>query len=198
MTAWIADTDVQGWIGADKIALDAAGSLAQTATDVVMSYIERDVSLTTTSDFYDTNGTDFILLNHWPVISIGSVTLNGTPLVPAAPNVRGWRMDSFNQRKLIFAGMGKQIRGNMNCQVIDLVAGYDTTQPLGSPTALGGHIVQALKLTAAAIFNSQAADPNLANESMTGVFSGTFYATGVGAIPPGARTLLTREMRASP
>lgn len=198
MTAWIADTDIQNWIGADKITLMAAGDLAETATAAVQSLIERDLLVATSSDFYDTNGTDFILLNHWPVMSIGSVTLDGTELVAAAPNVKGWRMDSFNKRKLVFAGWGKQARGMLNVQVVNLVAGYDPDQPVGSATGFPSHIAQALRLTASAIFNSQAADPNLASESISGVFSGTFYQTGVGAVPPGARSLLNREMRASP
>lgn len=198
MTAWISGNDVQAWLGSDKIDLTSADSLAQVASDVLRDYLERDLELQSSiSEVYDTNGTNYVLLNFWPVRSITSVLLNSQTIQHAAPNQQGYLMDSFNPRKLKFALMGSLPRGEQNLS-ISYSAGYDVTQPAGSATGLPGTVYQALKLTAAAIFNSQAADPNLASESTAGVFSGSFYPTGVGAVPPGARTLLVREIRVSP
>ena len=198
MTPLISASDVVVWIGADKIDTDAATSLAQAASDAVGSLIERDLSLLTgIVDNLDANGTNYVLLTRWPVQSVSSVTLNAQPVQPAAYGVPGWRLDAVNTRKLNFPGMGQLTRGVMNVAVV-YSAGYDLTQPTGAPTGLPGALFQALRLTAGAIFNSQAADPNLASESTAGVFSGSFYPTGVGAVPPGARTLLLPYMRAAP
>jgi hypothetical protein len=198
VSLWIATTDVQAWLGADKLNQDSAASLAQVATDSVQAYIERDLALVTSiAETCDTNGTDYVLLNCWPIRLVTSVSHNGMTLAPAAFGKPGWLTDPVNTRKLRFPGMGKLERGVMNLSVV-YTAGYDLTAAPGAPTALPGAVAQALRLTAAAIFNSQAADPNLASESTAGVFSGSFYATGVGAVPPGARSLLVNFMRASP
>lgn len=197
--SWVAAEDIQAWIGVDMISLDAAASLGEVVTGAIIDEIERDLSLTTiSSDTYDTTNTDFILLNYWPVRSIGAVTYNGQPVPAAAYQRPGWRLDPVNTRRLSFVGMGKLARGVMNVTVTNLVAGYDTSLALGTPGALPGNVFQALRLTAAAVFNSQAGDPNLASESTGGVFSGSFYPTGIGAVPPGARSLLSGEMRVAP
>jgi hypothetical protein len=199
MTAWVLATDVQSWIGADKLTLDAAGALAQVASDAVQGLVQRNIALQTVTDILDTNGTDYVLLHYWPVRSIASVTLNGLPVQPAAFQSPGWIMDSFNPRKLLFSGMGKQYRGALNVTVTGLVAGYDfTLEPGGGANAPPGDLQQALLLTAAAIFNSQAADPNLVSEETAGVFSGSFHAAGVGSVPPGARTLLRPYIPVNP
>lgn len=198
--SWVAPEDVQAWLGVDVIDLSSAALLGEVATAAVMDLIERDLSLTTVArEDYDTTGTDYILLSHWPVRSIGAVTYNGQAIAAAAGfNTQGWQVDSVNKRKLCFRGMGKMARGSQNITVTNLVAGYDTSLPVGSVGALPGNVWHALKLTAAAIFNSQAGDPNLASENESGVFSGTFYATGIGAVPPGARSLLQGEIRVAP
>lgn len=200
MPAWISGADVQAWIGADKITLPSAQSLAQVASDAVQSKVLRDLTLQTNiTDIVDTNGSDYVLLNYWPIRAIaGPVTLNGQTLQPAAFNQPGWRLDPRNPRKLVFAGMGKQRRGVMNVTVAGLTAGYDVTAEPGSPNALPGHVHQALLLTASAIFNSQAADPNLTAEETAGVFSGSFHPAGVGSIPPGALSYLAPEIPANP
>lgn len=199
MTAWVTSAAVIAWIGADKIDSADAAQLASDATDAVQAVLNRDLELQTTAlVYYGTNGTDYLLLDDWPIRSIGSVTLNSLAISPAAPLSPGWVMDRFNPRKLIFSQMGKQIRAEMNVILTNVVTGYDLTQAVGSATGLPGHVSRALLLTAAAIFNAQAADPNLASESTAGVFSGSFYASGVGAVPPGALSLLKNEMRVAP
>jgi hypothetical protein len=162
----------------------------------VQAVLNRDLTMVTNlTEYYDTNGTDYILLNNWPVRSIGSVTLNGMAILPAIPGQPGWRLDGFNPRKLML-GQGRLLRGGiMVIGVLNQTAGYDFTQSVGSATGLPGTVHRALLLTCAAIFNAQAADPNLSSESTAGVFSGTFYASGVGAVPPGALRLLSNEIR---
>jgi hypothetical protein len=196
--SWISGSDILNWIGVDKIDSNAAQSLADVSTSMLHQVLERDITLATTTEVYDSNGTDYILLNRWPVVSIGGVTYNGAPVVPAAYQVPGWKLDGFNTRKLCFVGMGKLARNAMNITVTDLAAGYDVTLAQGQSGALPGNIYHALRLTALAVFNSQASDPNLATESTAGVFSGSFYPAGVGAVPPGALTLLQSEMRVAP
>jgi hypothetical protein len=197
MTTWISASDVQAWIGADNVDNTTAAALATAATDAVRGYIERDVELGTFDEIYDSTGTNYILLNHWPVRTITAVKIETVPVVPASFNHPGWRMDGFLPRKLIFAGRGIIPRGVMNVEIA-YTAGYDLAQAAGSTTGLPADLATALKLTAAAIANAQAADPNLAGESTGGVFSGSFYPTGVGAVPPGARSLLQRFKRVAP
>lgn len=195
MTAWITNADLIAWLPA--LTTPDATQLGLVASDAVRSYLERELVLAAYAEIYDSNGTDYILLNHWPVRSIESVSINGgAPLPPAAFNVRGWRLDPFVPRKLQFPGQGKIARGFSNIPV-SYHAGYDITQTPGSATGLPADVWQALRLTAAAVYNSQAADPNLTSESTGGVFSGSFAATGVGAVPPGAMTLLQRFKRTS-
>lgn len=197
-TPWISGDVVQAWLGADKITIDAASDLAAVATDLAMNEINRDLSrVTGISEYYDTNGTDYILLNYWPVVSIGGVSIVGQTVLPNVPNgTPGWRLDPLNSRKLYLGR--KYARCPQNVLVSNLSAGYDVTLPIGTKGALPGTVFHALRLIASAVFNSQAADPNLASESTVGAFSGTFYAAGVGTVPPGAASLLKNEMRVAP
>lgn len=198
MTLWIPASDVLAWIGTDKIDLESATLLAEVASEAVSALIERDLTLQTgVTELYDTTGTPYVLLNSWPVQSVSAVSLAGQPIVPAAFQTPGWKLDRINRRKLVFVGMGNLSRAPLTLAVT-YTAGYDTTQPIGGTMALPAAVWQALRLTCGAIFNSQAADPNLASESTGGVFSGSFYPTGVGAVPPGARTYLLPYMRSAP
>jgi hypothetical protein len=201
MGQWITTADVQTWLG-PQIDDDTAVILAVAASDSVADYIERDLTQATVTEYYDSNGTDYILLNSWPVQSIASVTIlnwpSGGPTVPpAAPGTPGYRIDAFNPRKLVFAGYGKIPRGTMNITVT-YTAGYNMSGTPGTPPGLPASIYQALKLTVNAIYNSQAADANLASENTAGVFSGSYYPTGVGCVPPGARSLLANYKRTAP
>jgi hypothetical protein len=199
MTPWIDASEVQTWLGGSGVMNQAeAVELALAATAAVAGYIERDVTLVSNlTETLDTTGNDYVLLRHWPIQSITSVSYNGQAVVEAAYQKPGYRIDPLNERRLNFYGMGKLPRGLMNLTVV-YSAGYDPTLPAGYPAAIPGDLRQALKLTAAAIYNSQAADPNLVAESTAGVFSGSFVATGVGAVPPGARSLLARYRRVTP
>lgn len=187
---------MQNWIGTDKIDPTSAASLALAVSDTIRNHIARDITLGTWTEYYDGNGTNYVLLKHWPVVSIGQVLLNKQAVLPATPDQDGWIIDDFNTRKLIFT-QGK-IYGRMMIQVVNLQAGYDVTQPIGSATGLPGHIGQALLLTASAFFNSSAFDPNLTSEQVEGVFTGTVWPTGAGAIPPAALSLLVNEVRVAP
>lgn len=201
MVAWITVADVQAWLGPD-VDTPTAQALADAATSTVLGFLQRDLSLQALTEIYDSNGTDYLLLNSWPVVSISSVVIDGIPpLVPAAVRTPGYRVDRIVPRKLQFAGLGKVPRGISNITV-SYSAGYDMTlapDPASTPSHSAGGpppaLNSALKLTAAAIYNAQAADPNLTSESTGGVFSGSFQAAGVGAVPPGARTMLQPYMR---
>lgn len=199
MTSWVTGATVQAYIGADKVTLDEANVLAADATDAVRSVIQRDLTLQTgITDTVETNNTNFVLLHYWPIRAIASVSLNGRAMVAAATNQPGWRIDPVNPRKVEFAGYGRLGRGSMNVIVSGLTAGYDVTADPGGPYALPGHIRRALLLTALAFFTATAADPNLVAESTGGVFSGSFQPAGVGAVPPGAMSLLRSEMPVAP
>jgi len=204
MAAWIAADVVQQWIGADLLSLGSADQLAQIASDAMRSYLERDLAMTTVSEFYDANGTNYVLLNYWPVRSIGAVYYLGQSVAPAnptgaQPQAYGWTLDTFVPRKLKIFGYGPLPRAAMAVRVVGLQAGYDVgVDPGSTPYALPGHVFQALRLTCQAIFTSQASDPNLTGESISGVFSGSFMPEGVSAIPRGAKDLVRNERRAAP
>jgi hypothetical protein len=193
--AWISADDVKSYIGGDVLDDAAATFLAEVATDALQAVLNRDISLVTNlQEYYDTNGTSYILLNHWPVRSIGAVSLNGVTINPAIPNQPGYRLDSFNSRKLEL-GQGKLLRGGAMAIAVTYTAGYDPDQPAGVDPGIPGTIHRALLLTAAAIFNASAADPNLTSENTGGVFSGTFTQRGAGAVPQAARDLVANEIR---
>lgn len=197
MPAWITAADLQTWFAGD-IDAPTATALASDATDAVRDYLERDLALQELTEAYDTTGTNYVLLNFWPVRAVTQVVLNGTTVVPpAAFNTPGWRLSPIVPRKLEFPGYAKLARSTMNLSV-SYTAGYDLAAAAGDPMAIPGSVATAIKLTAAAMWNAQAADPNLSGESTGGVFSGQFYPTGVGAVPPGARSLLQVHKRVAP
>lgn len=182
------------WINDGLITADDAAGLASDATDAVQSVLERDLAqVSNLTETHDGNGTDFILLNRWPIVSVSSVMLNRQTVLPAGYQQQGWLLDPVNQRKLILSGYGK-IRGVQNIAVT-YTAGYDITGS-GTPP-LPGPIKRAILLTAAAMYTAQAADPNLASEQTAGAFSGSFNPNGVGDVPPGARALLRSYQRMS-
>lgn len=196
MTSWITSAAIQGWLGSD-VDDPTATELAMVVTDAVRDYIEREIELASYTEVLDSNGTNFVLVNYWPIQTLTSIAINGEPpLVPAAFNVPGYQLDPVNKRKIVFPGR-KVARGVSNIAVA-YTAGYDLTAPIGSATGLPGSLWQALKLTASAIYNSAAADPNLTSENTAGVFSGSFQQAGVGAIPPGARSYLQPFKRVAP
>lgn len=198
MTAWISPDDVATWLGSQIDSVTAA-ILADAASEAVRNHLDRDLALQTAiTESYDSNGTDYVLLNTWPVRSVSAVSLLNKGTVPlAVPGTAGYRLDAYNQRKLSFVGYGKLAPGPMTITVT-YSAGYDLTKNAGSATGLPADVYLALKLTANAMANAQAADTNLSSESTAGVFSGSFYPTGVGAVPPGARTLLFSYQRVAP
>jgi hypothetical protein len=193
VTAWVQTADIISWLGPDVTSIQAQ-DLADSATAAVLSWIERDLTLGTFNETYDSNGTDYILLDHWPIRTVTSVAINGeAPLMVAAFQKAGYALDPLVSRKMRFPGR-RIPRGVMNIAV-NYSAGYDMTQPVASTTGLPADVYKALQLTAAAIYNAAAADPNLSSENTAGVFTGSFYQTGVGAVPPGARSLLERFKR---
>lgn len=196
MTAWISPSDIQAWLGSD-VDNTTALILADAVTDAAKSFLERDLALQTVAELLDSNGTDYVLVSHWPIRVLTSIAINAEPpLGLAAFNRPGYQLDPANTRKIRFPGR-KVPRGVSNVAV-NYTAGYDLTQAVGSATGLPADIHTALKLTAGAIYNAPAADPNLASENTGGVFSGSFHATGVGAIPPGARGYLSRYHKVAP
>lgn len=196
MTPIISRDDIQSWLG-PSIDDTTADELVVLTSDAVQGYLERDIGLRTVTELLDTNGSDTVFTSHWPIRSITSLSLNGAPPMQAAAyNQPGYKLDPLVTRAIRFPGQ-KPPRGVQNIAVT-YVAGYDTSQAVGSATGLPGEVMLACKLTANAISNSQAADANLASENTGGVFSGSFYATGAGAVPPGARTHLQRFKRVTP
>jgi hypothetical protein len=196
MTSWISADDVAAYLCITDLV--RAQMLADAVTGAIRDYLTRELEQVTYDELYQTNYTDYILLDNSPISSITSVTIQGYGAIqPVVLGQAGWRLDPQVPRKLQFMGYGRLPRSETpNIEVV-YVAGY----PIGTPpdaksspwfagTGLPTAIYEAMALTAAAMQNAQAADPNLQSESTAGVFSGTFYPTGVGAIPPGARTLL--------
>lgn len=198
MTAWIAPADIMTWLGPD-LDLPTATILANSATSAVGNYLQRDLAQQiVTNELHSGLNTEYLLLNCWPITAVAAVVLGaGPPLPPAGWNVAGWKLDQFNSRKLWLLGMGRIPRGELNISV-SYTGGYDLTLAQGVAGAIPADVYLALQLTAAAQWNARAADPNLASESTAGVFSGSFYPTGVGAVPPGARSLLGSYVRVAP
>lgn len=188
MAAWISVADIQTWLGPD-VDTPTATLLAGEVTGAVMGYLEHDLSLRTMAEVLDSTGNDYILVNHWPIRTVTSIVINGQPpLVPAAFNVPGYRLDPLVTRMIRFPG--RRIPRGFSNIAVGYTAGYDMAMLPGSATGLPENAYLALKLTAQAIWTAQAADPNLASENTGGVFSGSFLVTGPGAIPPAARGYL--------
>lgn len=204
MASWISANDVAAYLCIDDMI--RAQIIADTVTGMLRDYLARDLEQQAYAELHHSNFTDYVLLNNSPVASISRVEIDGIgEITPAARGKHGWRLDHQVPRKLIFSGYGRLPRSNVPNIEIHYIAGYPIDAPpdsnsspwsvgTGFPTA----IHEAMRLTASAIHNAQAADPNLQSESTAGVFSGTFYPTGVGAIPPGARSNLEPYISVTP
>ncbi len=194
MASWISIADIQSWIPAANNA--TATELAMIVTGLVQQELEQDFAIADWTETYDTRGVPYVLLRHWPVRSITSITYNGRALAPAAYQVPGYAIDPVVSRKLNFSGLSIA-RGVMNL-TIAYRAGYDFAQAAGSATGAPSWLWQAMRIIAQAIFNAAAADPNLVSENTGGVFSGSFVASGVGSIPPAAREWLAKGSAVAP
>jgi len=204
MVSWITPDDIKNYVCDGAIDDATAQWVADATTGAVRDFINRDLEQGTFTELYTTNNTDYVMLEHYPIVSIASVQIIGYGVIQPFDIAQfgsqntGWVRDDQNVvRKLRFAGLGKLPR----CSVPNVLVTYTAGYPVGTPpdpqsspwfagTGLPTAIYEAMKLTAAAIVNAQASDPNVANEMTAGVFSATFLPTGIGAIPPAARSYL--------
>jgi hypothetical protein len=182
-TPWITLSMLKGWLSITDTSQDAnLTPLITAATQACVSFISRDLVLVTTTETYDGTGSTILPLNVFPVISVSAVSMDGCPILPAGFNQAGYTVGKFS----LLAKSMCWSKGVQNITV-SYTAGYPSV-----PT----DAVQACLLTASAMFNSMASDPNLQSESTAGVFSGTFWAGGAGAVPPAARSLLSTYRQA--
>ncbi|SRR5580765_535882 len=204
MASWISAEDVAAYLCIED--LERSQIIADAVTGAFRDYLARDLEQASYHELYQTNYTDYVMLQNSPVVSISSVEIDGIgKILPAGMRQPGWRIDHQVPRKLSFMGYGRLPRSTVPNIEVRYVAGYPVGVPPdpfssawqvgdGLPTA----IYEAMRLTASAMHTAQAADPNLAMEQTAGIFTGQFYPTGVGAIPPGARTLLEAYISVTP
>src|SRR3954467_11889598 len=107
MTSWISADDVAAYLGLDDPVV--AQQLADAATGAVRDVIGRDLAQRDYDELYQTNYTDYIMLEQSPVTAVSLVSIDGypAPIQPAAMRQGGWVIDTVVPSKLRFMGYGK-------------------------------------------------------------------------------------------
>jgi hypothetical protein len=176
-TPWITLAQLKAWLNITDSSQDAnLTPLLTAATQACISYLNRDLVQSSQTETYDGPGSSILPLNTFPITAVASVMMDGQPVVPAAFNQAGYVIGKFSLRA----------KGMVWCKGFQNV----TVSYTGGYATIPTDAVQACLLAASAMFNSMAADPNLQSESTSGVFSGSFWQSGPGALPPSSRSLL--------
>lgn len=152
----------EGYSGWLSLAVAAAGR-------AVEAHCGRIFEAATRTETYDGTGSNSLPLRVWPITSIVSVTISDVAQTVADFYIDGRVM---RWRK----GLFPYADGNV---VVTYVAG-----------SLPDDVVLATIMTAQAMINAAAVDPNTLGESMAG-YSASFAPEGAGSVPRGAQSLLT-------
>lgn len=150
-----------GWL---SLAVDAA----RTAID---EYCHRQFDLQTRTETYDGTGGFSMALRQYPIVSVTSVSVDGSPLSASSLSFDG---------RFLYCSTSRFTRGNGNV-LVTYQAGY---------ASVPKDIILAQIQTAQAILNASLLDPNTLGESTAG-YQATFAPEGAGSIPRAAMSRLT-------
>jgi hypothetical protein len=185
---------VQNWL-ADTAPSDALSltSLLTAASDAIIQALGFDPTSQGYVENVSGTGSPFIFPTFNPINNVAAINVisgltagvqlnvwgagNGVPQTPI-----DMTQVSFDKTRIFYTSGQVFPRGNSNLQVT-YNAGY-------LPAQIPGSITQAVLLTAKAMVNSQAVDPNVSNESFSGVMSRSYWPEGAGAIPRAAMALI--------
>src|SRR5271154_5333881 len=90
--------DVKSWLGRSDTNSDALiGALITRASRSICSYLQRPLLLPhIVCDVQDGTGGNVLVLKEWPVVSISSVVVGGTPIPQATQQTPGWVLDAWS------------------------------------------------------------------------------------------------------
>ncbi len=160
-------SEIKQWLGVlNDDNDDILSALLDAATAAVDQVANRSFDRKSVTEYYYGNGSAYIFLRRTPIVGVSAVSISGMPVTVTNDSIAIRRDGTF--------GTGDYVQ-------ITYTGGY-------SP--IPADVKMAYKITVQAMWNSQAMDPNLTSESVTGVFSGGFDAFGPGAVPRAAQTLL--------
>jgi hypothetical protein len=169
-TAYLTVADATAWLGLPgQDRDDEVLAAIKAASALISRYCNADLGLQQTTEVLFGLGSDLIFPRRGPLVAVVSI----------APE------------------KGSNIAGRVSGNAIKASEGgwfargaeYTVTYTAGYAT-LPEDLLLAARITTAGVFNASAYDPNLANESLGGVISGSFAGDGPGSLPPAARALL--------
>lgn len=146
--------------GGDQDALVTAA--IATASLAVANYIGYDPNVVSYVETVDGKDTPAIYVRGFPLISVTSITVNDAALSSAAYRV--------TPERIVMKNGDRFPRGLQNVTVT-YSAGFSTMPEV---------FKQAMRMAVKAIYSAKSVDPNIAGESVPGVYSVT-YAMGQGA-----------------
>lgn len=154
------------------------------ASDVIANHCNRTFALeTVTETIRNSGGSCFLLLERYPIVSVASVTENGTPIDPDDYEING---DDGTIMRLCG---GRPVRWATGKIVVTYSAGYEL--PAGLPTSIERACILLVKMYAAAGDR----DPMVRSEAVDGAGS-TDYFSGAGTgLPPEVQGLLDPHLK---
>lgn len=159
--------------------------LITVASQMIVNYLGYDPHQQTVTELRDGTGRTTLVLAQSPVISVTGLAVNGRAVDPAAD----YRGPGWLRREGTLQLVGGPVfsRGAANIEIV-YEAGY---------AAIPQDLEEGCLQTIQAIHLAQPADPNLAGESVPGVYSVNYAGGGqyLGAMPPGALSYLDRYRR---
>lgn len=169
--------EAKGWLAVDDTDRDAEiQGMIDAATAQVIQYLGFDISKGEEAETLFGRGTFMLFPTRNYVSAVASIV----------DGVTGAAVSSFRfDPKAIIRSDGARFASDYP-YVVTYTAGLDP---------IPEDVKTAVKITVAALFNAPAFDPNLAGESLQGVFSGSTHQGGAGSLPPAAQSLLRQKRR---
>lgn len=168
--SWLNITDTTS----DQLVTD----LARAATGAILRHLARDPRRQPYTETVSGLGGPVLPLGHYPIQSVTAVSLVSMGLTSPAQSL-DLSTITWDDNAIIWRG-GRFPRDRRNVSV-SYVAGI---------APLPDEILQATRYTLQAMFSAQSVDQNATGESYVGLGTAQWWATGAGAIPPSALSLL--------
>lgn len=184
MGDFVALETAKAWLGIADTSSDALlGVVIPSVTQAMLDYMDRDPRETTVTERHDGTNNDTLVVNQYPVSAVSAITVDDTPL-----DATQLARVMFDGRFIYWRG-GFFPRGPKNIS-ISLTGGI----PAADTAALAALQMAALH-TLKAMWSARRMEQNATGESFSGVLSQSFWATGPGAVPPAAKTLMANYVR---
>lgn len=186
MSDLVSFSRAKAWLKSTSTADDAIIAQCISATSAaVRKYLSRDPSSVARVEYYDGQGTRILFPREYPITLVTSLKIDGLSISPAAtPQLVGYFLRAGRSIQV----NGHQFTRGLSNIELSYTAGY---------VAIPDDLQQACLITLQGALKRQSIDPNVASESVPGVYSAS-YRGGDILIPDEAKGLLQPYRRITP